>query len=424
MDVFLGQHIDRRFETMNNLFPVGQDRSISKISEVICKNANESFENPDFFNALCELDPFFDSNSKQQSTVEECRSEQNIPRVEHPLPSFEPSIPHKNFYEFPTDPLNDCCVEHGILNQASCDIHFHNCRFERHSDSNSKQQITIEGESISEQNISRNHQPIHTYTFPGPYDKNFYDIPPDLMYSIQDRLEDIIPNDRKLIETATENSPNSNMISFVSLDKHSERKKYNLDRNISRILPNDSTFVSNSTVDDRLIRENKKLQIILEDSVLKDISFEENESNNKTYSRSSDDKPFKCRICCYGLTTKGHLKRHFINIHKLVESEWRKIIDSESLYNTPFKCRICGKGLATKRSLTKHLIKIHKLEESQWRKFIDSECLDNTPFKCQICDKRYTNKQNLYRHVEIIHEFESNFKCEVCERTFWLKNDL
>ncbi|GFS96749.1 hypothetical protein NPIL_80991 [Nephila pilipes] len=184
MDVFLGQHIDRRFETKNNLFPVGQDRSISTISEVICKNANESFENPDFFNALCELDPFFDSNSKQQSTVEECRSEQNIPRGEHPLPSFEPSIPHKNFYEFPTEPLNDCSVEHGIFNQASCDIHFHNSRFERHSDLNSKQQITIDGGSRSEQNISRNHQPIHTYQFPGPHDKMFYNIPPGLMYSI------------------------------------------------------------------------------------------------------------------------------------------------------------------------------------------------------------------------------------------------
>ncbi|GFT05902.1 hypothetical protein NPIL_38901, partial [Nephila pilipes] len=248
-DVFLGQHIDRRFETRNNLFPVGQDRSISKISEVICKNANESFENPDFFSALCELDPFFDSNSKQQST-EECRSELTIPRCEHPLPSFAPSIPHKNFYEYPTNSTYDCCVEHGILNQASYDIHFQNSRFERHSDSNSKQQITIEGGSRSEQNISKNHQPINSSTFPGPYDKNFYDIPPDVTYSIQDRLEDIIPNDRRLIETATENSPHSDMISSVSLDKHSERRKNNLDRSISIVLPNDSTCVSNSAADD------------------------------------------------------------------------------------------------------------------------------------------------------------------------------
>ncbi|GFS43837.1 hypothetical protein NPIL_37911 [Nephila pilipes] len=60
MDMFLGQHIDTRVETKNNLFPVSQERSISKISEVICKNTKESTENPDFFNALCELDPFFD----------------------------------------------------------------------------------------------------------------------------------------------------------------------------------------------------------------------------------------------------------------------------------------------------------------------------------------------------------------------------
>ncbi|GFT35628.1 hypothetical protein NPIL_283381 [Nephila pilipes] len=353
MDVFLGQHIDRRFETRNNHFPVGQDRSISKISEVISKNANESFENPDFFKALCELDPFFDSNFKQQSTVEECRSEQTIPRCEHPLPSFAPSIPHKNFYEYPTNSTYDCCVEHGILNQVSCDIHFHNSRFERYSEG-----------SRSEQNISKNHQPIHSYTFPGPYDKNFYDIPPYLMYSIQDRLEDIIPNDRRLIETATENSPHSDMISSVSLDKHSERRKNNLDRSISIVLPNDSTCVSNSAVDDRLIRENKKLQMNLLDSVLKDISFEENESHNRANSRSSDDKPFKCRICCYGLTTKGNLKRHFINIHKLEESQWRIMIDSESLDNKPFKCQICGKRVSSKQNLHNHLRTIHKIESN------------------------------------------------------------
>ncbi|GFT48602.1 hypothetical protein NPIL_19211 [Nephila pilipes] len=289
-----------------------------------------------------------------------------------------------NFYEFPTNSTFDCCVEHGILNQASCDIHFHNSRFERHSDSNSKQQITIEGGSRSEQNISRNHQPIHSYTFPGPYDKNFYDIPPDFMYSIQDRLEDIIPNDRRLIETATENSPNSNMISFVSLDKHSERRKNNFDRNISIGLPNNATCASNSTVDDRLIIENQKLQMILEDSVLKDISFEENESHNRANSRASDDKPFKCRICGEGLTTKPILTKHLINIHKLEESEWRKIIDSESLDNTPFKCQICGLSVSTKQNLCKHLKTIHIIESN---------------FKCEVCDKMFILKIDLNYHM-------------------------
>ncbi|GFT09904.1 hypothetical protein NPIL_394861 [Nephila pilipes] len=204
------------------------------------------------------------------------------------------------------------------------------------------------------------------------------------MYSIQDRLEDIIPNDRRLIETATENSPNSDMISFVSLDKHSERRKYNLDRSISIVLPNDSTCVSNSAVDDRLIRENKKLQMILEDSVLKGISFEESESHNRANSRSSDDKPFKCRICCYGLTTKGSLKRHLINIHKLEESQWCKMIDSESLDNTPFKCQICGLRVSTKQNLSKHLKTIHIIESN---------------FKCEVCDKMFILKIDLNYHM-------------------------
>ncbi|GFS43840.1 hypothetical protein NPIL_37921 [Nephila pilipes] len=186
------------------------------------------------------------------------------------------------------------------------------------------------------------------------------------MYSIQDRIENIIPNQRRLLETATENSPNSNMISSVSLDKHSERRKYNFDRNISIGLPNNATCASNSTVDDRLIIENQKLQMILKESVLKDISCEDSESHNRANSRASDDKPFKCRICGKGFTTRQCLKRHLINIHKLEESEWRKIIDSESL--------------------------------------------DITPFQCQICDTSYTTKQNLYRHLRNIHKFESNFK--------------
>ncbi|GFT24304.1 hypothetical protein NPIL_587611 [Nephila pilipes] len=98
-------HIGTRFPMRNDPFQIGKDQNATEISEKISKHPSESIGNSDFFNALCELDPIFDSNSEQQSTNDECRSEQTIPRSKHPLPLISVPFPHaKNLYKFPTDP--------------------------------------------------------------------------------------------------------------------------------------------------------------------------------------------------------------------------------------------------------------------------------------------------------------------------------
>ncbi|GFT21452.1 hypothetical protein NPIL_676151, partial [Nephila pilipes] len=102
---FARNHIEKRFVMRNDIFQIGKYQNVTEISEKILKNSSDCIENPNFFNALCELDPIFDSNSEQQSTNDECRSEQTIPRSKHPLPSISVPFPHdKNFYKFPTDP--------------------------------------------------------------------------------------------------------------------------------------------------------------------------------------------------------------------------------------------------------------------------------------------------------------------------------
>ncbi|GFS97869.1 hypothetical protein NPIL_488841 [Nephila pilipes] len=98
-------HIGTRFAMRNDPFQIGKDKNATEISEKISKHPSESIGNSDFFNALCELDPIFDSNSKQQSSIEECRSEQIISRSEQPLPSIAVPFPHdQDFYKFPADP--------------------------------------------------------------------------------------------------------------------------------------------------------------------------------------------------------------------------------------------------------------------------------------------------------------------------------
>ncbi|GFT24306.1 hypothetical protein NPIL_587621 [Nephila pilipes] len=98
-------HFGTRFPMRNDPFQIGKDQNTTEISEIISKTPSKSIGHSDFFNALRELDPIFDSISEQQSTIEECRSEQIISRSENPLPCIAVLFPHaKNFYKFPSDP--------------------------------------------------------------------------------------------------------------------------------------------------------------------------------------------------------------------------------------------------------------------------------------------------------------------------------
>uniref|UniRef100_A0A336N6E3 CSON007547 protein n=1 Tax=Culicoides sonorensis TaxID=179676 RepID=A0A336N6E3_CULSO len=110
-------------------------------------------------------------------------------------------------------------------------------------------------------------------------------------------------------------------------------------------------------------------------------------------AHSKNGEEFICHLCQKKFTSKGnlsyHLTTHQPNLHSM-------------------QCKVCLKWLKNKICLRKHMI-----QHSEKK------------FKCHLCSEYQTvNKQCLVNHIRIKHSEEKRFACEVCEKSFKLKNTL
>ena len=136
-----------------------------------------------------------------------------------------------------------------------------------------------------------------------------------------------------------------------------------------------------------------------------------------------------CKICDQKLENRYKLKKHIDELHLGLES------------NEIFTCSICKSTFDKKVKLDYHVRKEHKEKPSK-------------SLKCDICDFKTSNKQNLDQHQARIHSLgrpqscsecpyvaphrklvyehfqknhvqrEKKFSCEICERKFFLPNEL
>ncbi|XP_026475656.1 zinc finger protein 836-like [Ctenocephalides felis] len=99
-----------------------------------------------------------------------------------------------------------------------------------------------------------------------------------------------------------------------------------------------------------------------------------------------------CHIC-------GYLSRNIssFQFHVLGHSNIR-----------PFKCNACEKSYKTKTMLNKH-----KLSHQNEKKY-----------KCKYCGENFTNTNRRYYHIKMIHDNNYPHACEICPKTFKLKNHL
>ena len=129
--------------------------------------------------------------------------------------------------------------------------------------------------------------------------------------------------------------------------------------------------------------------------------------------RHTNERPFSCRVCGKGWTSKVRLKRH-MRSHSNVRPHVCEVCGLAFKLNNalklhmmrhtgerPFKCMTCGKGFIQSQALQSH-IRTHTGVK---------------PYKCKECGKEYTGSCHLKIHMRV-HTGEKPFKCKVCEKAF------
>lgn len=104
------------------------------------------------------------------------------------------------------------------------------------------------------------------------------------------------------------------------------------------------------------------------------------------------DQVFVCHICAKKFVCKGnlvyHLTTHQPRVHQV-------------------QCEQCGKWLKNKLCLRKHMIQHSGIK-----------------YLCQECDYTALNPQCLRNHMRVQHTNLKPFACDLCDKTFKLKNTL
>ena len=133
----------------------------------------------------------------------------------------------------------------------------------------------------------------------------------------------------------------------------------------------------------------------------------------------SGTKPYTCGIC-----GKGFAHKPSLYTHKAVHKEDRPyacfcgktyklktlLKKHETLHtrDAPYKCNVCDKRFNIRASYLGHM-RTHSKEK---------------PFSCRVCGARFNQIANMSRHVASVHDKKRRFKCDVCDKGFYLKTSL
>lgn len=110
----------------------------------------------------------------------------------------------------------------------------------------------------------------------------------------------------------------------------------------------------------------------------------------------------QCPECLQEFSSYNLMIQHRESVH-LIKTE---------IEETKFACDLCGKEV---RDVYRHIRAVHKKK----RKLRDKD--SNVTFPCpyETCDKTFKIKDNINRHVRSIHLKERNFRCDLCEMSFF-----
>ena len=130
-------------------------------------------------------------------------------------------------------------------------------------------------------------------------------------------------------------------------------------------------------------------------------------------------KAFKCDVCHYRYSRKGHM----LSCYQVHDS------------SKAFECDICDYSCSQKSRLNiqfmkeknpsnvKHVKKNFRFK-SELNSHIASVHEARNSFKCNMCDKSFSQKGNMYLHVETVHEGRKAFKCDICDQCYSQKSNL
>ena len=132
---------------------------------------------------------------------------------------------------------------------------------------------------------------------------------------------------------------------------------------------------------------------------------EENESENENVSDDKSHTSLKSELVeiCVPLKRKTNFKTL-----KYTISEDKNKSGVYEVVKKVFKCKKCEKSYSEHGSLTKHIDAVHKN--------IKKSC------KCETCGKVFSRKQDWKKHVS--RHGDNDFKCDFCEKSFVLNNQL
>ena len=113
----------------------------------------------------------------------------------------------------------------------------------------------------------------------------------------------------------------------------------------------------------------------------------------------------KCVVCQDGFSSKGNLKRHMLQSHRV-----SKDLKKSNHPNSVHICTNCGRNFADNLKLFQH-------HASHARSVKDMECMPAN-YNCPHCPKRVNRKRHMETHVVFNHSGDRPFSCEQCGNKF------